>query len=69
MGKRQEAALETKRKLLLAAEKLISGVRDVRELEKKLANWTPAQFEENRLKTIEGTNKVVEIIRAKKEGK
>ncbi|HAQ63841.1 MAG TPA: aldolase [Ruminococcaceae bacterium] len=51
------------------AEKLISGVRDVRELEKKLANWTPAQFEENRLKTIEGTNKVVEIIRAKKEGK
>lgn len=51
------------------AEKLISGVRDVRELEKKLANWTPAQFEENRLKTIEGTNKVAEIIRAKKEGK
>ena len=51
------------------AEKLISGVRDVRELEKKLANWTPAQFEENRLKTIEGTNKVVEIIRAKREGK
>ena len=51
------------------AEKLISGVRDVRELEKKLANLTPAQFEENRLKTIEGTNKVVEIIRAKKEGK
>lgn len=51
------------------AEKLISGVRDVRKLEKKLANWTPAQFEENRLKTIEGTNKVVEIIRAKKEGK
>lgn len=51
------------------AEKLISGVRDVRELEKKLANWTPAQFEENRLKTIEGTNKVVEIIKAKKEGK
>lgn len=51
------------------AEKLISGVRDVRELEKKLANLTPAQFEENRLKTIEGTNKVVEIIRAKREGK
>ncbi len=51
------------------AEKLISGVRDVRELEKKLANWTPAQFEENRLKTIEGTNKVVEIIKAKREGK
>lgn len=50
------------------AEKLTSGVRDVRELEKKLEKWTPEQFEENRLKTVEGTNKVVEIIRAKREG-
>lgn len=48
-------------------EKLVSGVRDVRELEKKLATFTPEQFEENRLKTIEGTKAVVDIIRKKKE--
>lgn len=48
-------------------EKLVSGVRDVRELEKKLAKWTPEQFEENRLKTVEGTKAVVDIIRKKKE--
>lgn len=48
-------------------EKLLSGVRDVREFEEQLAKWTPEQFEENRRKTIECTEKVVKIIRQKKE--
>lgn len=46
-------------------EKLSSGVRDVREFEDKLKSWTDEQFEENRLKTIDGVNKVVEIIKNK----
>lgn len=46
-------------------EKLESGVRDVREFEDKLKTWTDEQFEENRLKTIDGVNKVVEIIKNK----
>ena len=46
-------------------EKLSSGVRDVREFEDKLKTWTDEQFEENRLKTIDGVNKVVEIIKNK----
>lgn len=49
-------------------EKLTSGVRDVREFEEKLKSWTDEQFEENRLKTIDGVNKVVEIIKSKKQG-
>ncbi len=49
------------------AEKLTSGVRDVRELEKKLEKWTPEEFEQNRLETVKGTEKVVEIIRAKRK--
>ncbi len=47
-------------------EKLTSGVRDVRNFEEQLKTWTPEQFEENRLKTVEGVNKVVEIIKSKK---
>lgn len=48
------------------SEKLMTGVRDIRAFEKELENWTGEQFEENRLKTIECVNKVVELIRAKK---
>lgn len=48
-------------------EKLLSGVRDIRDYEKTLESWSEAQFEENRLKTIECTNRVVEIIKDKKE--
>ncbi len=48
-------------------EKLISGVRDVREYEKKLINWTDEDFENNRLKTIECVNKVVDIIKSKEQ--
>lgn len=50
-------------------QKLFSGVKDIRNYEKKLENWTDEQFEENRLKTVDGVNKVVEIIKAKKEAK
>ena len=49
-------------------DKLVSGVNDVRSFEKKLEKWSQEDFEANRLKTIEGTNKVVEMIRAKREG-
>ena len=48
-------------------EKLISGVKDVREYEKKLINWTDEDFENNRLKTIECVNKVVDIIKSKEQ--
>ncbi len=47
-------------------EKLKSGVHDIREYEKILATWTHEQFEENRKKTVECTQKVVDIINAKK---
>lgn len=47
-------------------EKLITGVRDVRDFEKQIEKWTSVEFEENRLKTVEGVNKVVEIIKSKK---
>lgn len=47
-------------------EKLTSGVKDVRDFEEQLKTWTPEQFEENRIKTVEGVNKVVEIIKSKK---
>ena len=48
-------------------EKLISGVKDIRDYEKQLSSWTEEQFEENRLKTVECTQKVVEIIREKRK--
>lgn len=48
-------------------EKLTTGVRDIREYEKVLENWTDEQFEENRKKTVECTQKVVDIINAKKD--
>jgi len=48
-------------------EKLVSGVRDIRDYEKILSSWSDEQFEKNRLKTVECTNKVVEIIKSKKE--
>lgn len=47
-------------------KKLVTGVKDVREFEKRIEKWTSDKFEENRLKTIECTNKVVEIIKNKK---
>lgn len=47
-------------------EKLVSGVKDIRKFEKEISCWTGSQFEENRLKTVECTNKVVEIIKSKK---
>ncbi|MCR4594336.1 MAG: aldolase [Clostridiales bacterium] len=48
-------------------KKLISGVRDVRDYEKKLVYWTDEDFETNRLKTIECVNKVVDIIKSKEQ--
>jgi len=48
------------------AEKLETGVRDIREYEKELAGWSAEQFEENRLRTVEGVNKVVELIKSRK---
>ncbi len=48
-------------------EKLTTGVRDIREYEKVLENWTDEQFEENRKKTVECTQRVVDIINAKKD--
>lgn len=52
--------------IALVGEKLKSGVHDIREYEKILATWTHEQFEENRKKTVECTQKVVDIINAKK---
>ena len=46
-------------------EKLTAGVKAVREFEKELETWTPEQFEQNRLKTIENTQKVVDIIKSR----
>lgn len=48
------------------AQKLKTGVHDIREYEKLLATWTDEQFEENRKKTVECTKKVVDIIKSKK---
>jgi len=48
-------------------EKLFTGVKDIREYEKQLATWSDEQFEQNRLKTIECTNKVAQIIREKRK--
>lgn len=47
-------------------EKLQSGVHDIREYEKLLSAWTQEQFEENRKKTVECTQMVVDIINSKK---
>jgi hypothetical protein len=47
-------------------EKLKSGVHDIREYEKILETWTQEQFEENRKKTVECTQMVVDIINSKK---
>lgn len=47
-------------------EKLKSGVHDIREYEKLLSAWTQEQFEENRKKTVECTQMVVDIINSKK---
>ena len=44
------------------AQKLETGVRDIREYESTLKTWTDEQFEENRKKTVECTRKVVNII-------
>ena len=44
------------------AQKLASGVRDIREDEITLKTWTDEQFEENRKKTVECTRKVVNMI-------
>ncbi len=46
-------------------EKLTSGVHDVREFEKQLEKWTKEDFERNRLRTVECTEKVVELIKSK----
>lgn len=46
-------------------QKLTSGVHDVREFEKQLEKWTKEDFEQNRLKTVECTEKVVELIKLK----
>ncbi len=44
-------------------EKLVSGVKNVREYEQKLLKWTDRDFEANRLKTSECINKVVDIMK------
>lgn len=44
------------------AQKLETGVRDIREYESTLKTWTDEQFEENRKKTVECTRKVVNMI-------
>ncbi len=49
-------------------DKLFSGVKDIRDYEKTLESWTDTDFEENRIKTIDCVNKVVEIIKAKSKG-
>lgn len=48
-------------------EKLTSGVRDIRAYEKVLEGWTDEQFEENRIKTVECTRQVVDIIKSGKK--
>ena len=47
-------------------EKLVSGVKDIRNYEKELEKWSNEEFEKNRIKTIDCVNKVVEIIKTKK---
>ena len=46
-------------------EKFITGVRDIREYEKSLAEWTEKDFGSNQLKTKECVKKIVEMIRNK----
>ena len=48
-------------------KKLSSGVKDVRDYEKILSTWSKEDFEANRLKTIEGVNKVVELIKSREQ--
>lgn len=48
------------------AQKLKTGVQEIREYENILATWTDEQFEANRVRTVECTKKVVNIINSKK---
>ena len=46
-------------------EKFETGVRDIREFEKSLVNWTADDFANNQIKTKDCVEKIVEIIKNK----